>query len=128
MKLANAISNTISEVNKEIAEESVCTLVKLMAPFAPHLAEELWKLLGGKNSIHIESWPKYDETALEINIVEFIIQIKGKVRGKVNIPINLSRAEVEEIALNSQVAKKWLNGDNPSRIIVVPNKLINLVP
>ena len=128
MKLSNAINENIDECHNLVAYESISTLIKLLAPFAPHLAEELWRVIGGENSIHLEAWPEYCKNALEKDSLELIVQIKGKVRGKLNIPYNLDEVEAKKIVLESQIAKKWLNGKDPSRIIFVPNKLINLVP
>ena len=128
MKLTNSMNENINLVKKSIANESIITLVKLLAPFAPHIAEELWKRIGGVKSVHLEIWPRYNPDALISDSFDLIIQIKGKVRGSIKVTTNLEKNEIEKIALNSEIARRWLDGKKPSRIIVVPNKLVNLVP
>ena len=128
MKLTNAMSASISCINKSMATESVTKLIRLLAPFAPHITEELWRKLGGVDSIHLQSWPIYDKEALKEETFDLIIQVKGKVRGKIAVSIDLSKKELEDIALESDIAKKWIKDATPSRIIVVPGKLVNLVP
>ena len=103
-------------------------LTRLVAPFAPHIAEEFWHRLGGTESVHRQSWPELDAAALVQDTVEVVIQVKGKVRGKLQVPASAEKAELEQMALASDVAKKWLDGQPPRRVIVVPGKLVNLVP
>ncbi len=127
MILTNKLNELIDYVSNDVLEESIIVLITLMAPFAPHISEELWFRLGAKTSIHLNSWPIYDSNALKEETYDLVIQIKGKVRGKVNIPSDLSKEEIEKVALNTDIAKKWLEG-KPSRIIIVPGKLVNFVP
>ena len=99
----------------------------LLAPFAPHLAAELWQQLGGED-VHQQRWPEADLTALVRDTVPLVIQIKGKVRGSLDVPADADRATLEQLALASDIAANWLEGRTPSRVIVVPGKLVNLVP
>jgi leucyl-tRNA synthetase len=103
-------------------------LVRLLAPFAPHLAEEFWQRLGGQDSVHIQPWPDHDPEALIVQSIEVVIQVKGKVRGSMSVAVDCSKDELERLALASDVAKRWLEGKPPRRVIVVPGKLVNLVP
>ncbi len=128
MKLTNSISDNIKNSNEFVINESIVVLIKLLAPFAPHISEELWKKIGGSKSIHLQRWPTFDEKALVIDEFELIIQIKGKVRGKILVSTKLNDKELKSIALDSEIAKKWLKGNIPSRVIVVPQKLVNIVP
>ncbi len=128
MKLSNAMTEYRTLISKSIAHESISVIVRMLAPFAPHIAEELWKEIGGLDSVHHQSWPNYDKNALVVDTYDLIIQIKGKVRGKINVSNKLNKTELEKLALASDAAKKWLDGNKPKRIIVVPGKLINLVP
>ena len=128
MKLVNSINEQIEFVEIPILEESITTLIKLLAPFAPHLSEELWLKIGKEGSIHFQQWPSFDKDALVMDTYKLIIQIKGKVRGFINVSTNLKEQEIKDIALQSDIANKWLKGQKPSRIIVVPNRLVNLVP
>ena len=104
----------------------------LLAPFAPHLAEELWLRAGGNadghTSVHEQVWPSADATALVRDTIPLVIQVKGKVRGNLEVPAEADKATLEQLALASDIAAKWLEGKAPSRVIVVPGKLVNLVP
>ena len=103
-------------------------LVRLLAPFAPHLAEEFWNNLNGQGSIHHQAWPVVDQTALVQDTIALVIQIKGKVRGSIQVPADADKDTLEQLALSSDIASKWLEGAAPRRVIVVPGKLVNLVP
>ena len=105
------------------------TLLLLLAPFAPHLTEELWHRLepGSKQSIHHQSWPVYNPKLAKEEKIQFMIQINGRVRDKIEVSQNISRLEVEELVLKREKVKKWLKGQKIKKIIFVPGKLINLV-
>jgi leucyl-tRNA synthetase len=128
MKLSNAMAEHLEASGDRIAIEAVHTLLVLLAPFAPHLAEELWLKLGGASGVHSQRWPAADPQALVRDTIELVIQIKGKVRGSLMVPASADKASLERLALESEVAAKWLEGKVPSRVIVVPGKLVNLVP
>jgi leucyl-tRNA synthetase len=132
MKLSNAMAGTLEEASPAVAREALRTLLLLLAPFAPHLAEELWLKLGadadGSGSIHRQRWPVADPTALVRDTIPLVIQVKGKVRGSLDVPADADSATLERLALASDIAQKWLEGQTPRRVIVVPGKLVNLVP
>ena len=136
MKLSNAMGSVLAESSDVFACEALRNLVILLAPFAPHLAEELWLKLGGRtsadalhsSSVHRQRWPQSDASALVRDTVPLVIQIKGKVRGSLDVPADADKATLEQLALSSEIAAKWLEGKAPSRVIVVPGKLVNLVP
>jgi len=129
MKLSNAMGEHLAGASAPVACEALRSLLLLLAPFAPHLAEELWMQLGGAgSSIHGQSWPAVDTTALVRDTVPLVIQVKGKVRGNLEVPADADRATLEKLALESDIAAKWLEGRAPSRVIVVPGRLVNLVP
>ncbi|MFN9932312.1 MAG: leucine--tRNA ligase, partial [Cyanobacteriota bacterium] len=128
MKLSNAMAAQLEAASPAVALEALQTLLLLLAPFAPHLAEELWHRLGGKGSVHAQQWPVADAAALVQDTVPLVIQVKGKVRGQLDVPADADRATLEKLALESEVAARWLEGRAPSRVIVVPGKLVNLVP
>jgi len=136
MKLSNAMGTHLEGSGEVIACEALRNLLILLAPLAPHLAEELWLKLGGRNagdalaasSIHAQRWPAADASALVRDTVPLVIQIKGKVRGNLEVPADADKATLEKLALESDIAAKWLEGKAPSRVIVVPGKLVNLVP
>ncbi|WP_017756174.1 leucine--tRNA ligase [Calidifontibacillus oryziterrae] len=101
--------------------------VKLMSPIAPHFAEELWEKLGHHHSISYELWPSYDESKLIEDEIEIVIQLNGKVRTKMNISKDLSREEMEKVALNDEKVQEELSGKTIRKVIVVPGKLVNIV-
>lgn len=128
MKLSNAMGDHLEAAGDAVAAEALANLLILLAPFAPHLAEELWQKLSGAGSIHRQQWPVADPTALVRDTIPLVIQIKGKVRGNLEVPADADQATLEKLALESEVAARWLEGKAPSRVIVVPGKLVNLVP
>ncbi|MCX5932760.1 MAG: class I tRNA ligase family protein, partial [Cyanobacteria bacterium] len=128
MKLSNAMATQLEAVGEAVAIEALAALVILLAPFAPHLAEELWVRLGGDGSVHSQRWPVADLSALIQDTVPLVIQVKGKVRGQLEVPADADAATLERLALESDIALKWLDGQAPRRVIVVPGKLVNLVP
>ena len=128
MKLSNSLSGKVLEASRPVQIEAMGALIRLLAPFAPHLAEEFWLRLGGEGSVHEQPWPLHDPEALVQDSVELVIQVKGKVRGTIQVPANCDKDKLEELALASDVAQRWLEGKPPRRVIVVPGKLVNLVP
>jgi leucyl-tRNA synthetase len=132
MKLSNAMGEHLQGATPVVASESLNALLVLLAPFAPHLAEELWQRLGGnpdgQTSVHHQAWPSADASALVRDTIPLVIQVKGKVRGNLDVPADADKGTLERLALDSDIAAKWLEGKPPSRVIVVPGKLVNLVP
>ncbi|MDR2352889.1 MAG: leucine--tRNA ligase [Deltaproteobacteria bacterium] len=109
--------------NRTISEITV----RLIAPFAPHLAEELWESLGHNTSVFKSSWPTYDEAKIHRPEVEYVVQINGKVRDKLKLAVGLSPEEIEPLVLQSPTVLKWLEGKKIVKKIFIPNKLINIV-
>jgi leucyl-tRNA synthetase len=126
MKLSNALKDAKC-ITSSVYQEGIETLLLLLAPFAPHLAEELWAKIGYSESIHLQSFPVLDESALEVDEITLVIQIMGKTRGTIQVPANLSKEELEEFAKNSDAGKRNLEGKEIKKVIVVPNKLVNFV-
>lgn len=102
-------------------------LLILIAPFAPHLAEHLYQQLGNKESVVVAQWPQFDPQYLVEDQVKYPISFNGKVRFTLQLPAQLSKEEVQEAALNSEEAAKWLEGKTPKKVIVVPGKIVNIV-
>jgi leucyl-tRNA synthetase len=126
MKLSNALSDATCQ-DSPIYTEGIITLVKLLAPFAPHIAEELWQILGGTESIHRQTWPMLDESALVADAITLVIQIMGKTRGTIDVPADSDKAALETYARQSEVAQRYLEGKTLKKVIVVPGKLVNFV-
>lgn len=127
-----AISQMMVFVNEAykvdiLPKQYVEGFVKVLAPIAPHLSEELWSLLGHSNTISYEEWPSFDESFLVEDEVEVVIQVMGKIRSKINVAKNISKEELEKIALADEKTQEWLDGKTVRKVIVVPGKLVNIV-
>lgn len=101
--------------------------VKLLAPFAPHISEEMWHRLGGEGSVVDAPWPQYDDRYLVEDNVKYPVSFNGKVRFTIEVPAGMSRDDVEKTALASEQCLKWLDGKTPKKVIVVPGKIVNIV-
>ena len=126
MKLSNALKD--AECNDSpVYKEGIETLVFLLAPFAPHIAEELWSLWGNTESIHQQKWPEVDPDALTVDEITLVIQIMGKTRGTIQVPASSDKVALEKYATESEIAQGYLEGKEIRKVIVVPNKLVNFV-
>ncbi len=110
-----------------VIKETIELIVTIIAPFAPHIGEEMWALIGKEGSIFDITWPKFDETALVKDEVEVVVQINGKVKGKLSISPNLSREEMEKVALEDSNIKSLTEGKTIVKVVAVPKKLVNIV-
>ena len=119
--------NFIEKRKYEVSLKTIENVLKIFYPFAPHMAEELWKILGKENYIHEEKWPKYDESLIVQDKMELVIQVNGKVREKVEVEVELKEEELKEITLNNEKVLKWIKGKEIRKIIFIPPKLINIV-
>ncbi|WBL43788.1 leucine--tRNA ligase [Algoriphagus halophytocola] len=102
-------------------------LALLVSPYSPHIAEELWSLLGHETSITEATFPAFDESYLKESAFEYPVMINGKMRAKLNLDLSLSKDEIQEAALADETVQKWLEGKAPKKIIIVPGKIVNLV-
>ena len=118
--------NTLSAY-PEITKKEFETLLLLLAPFAPHAAEELWMSIGHDTSIHREAWPIFDENKLRAPEVTIAVQVNGKLRATFTAAASLSEAEAFEKALNLPEIQKWVGDKSVEKRIYVPQKLVNLV-
>jgi len=107
--------------------ECLTQLIQLLAPFAPHITEELWQILGQEGSVHISAWPKHDETYLVSEAMKVVVQINGKVRSTLDLPIAASQEEVIAAAQADERASTYLTGADIKKTIYVPGKLVNFV-
>ena len=99
----------------------------LLSPFAPHIAEELWKLMGHSKSLAYEPWPQFDESLTVDAANEIPIQIKGKIKAKIMVPTGTSKDELEKLALADEKVAAALEGLTVRKVIVIPDKLVNIV-
>ena len=127
MKFCNAISQNYKNISLNLKKIILKNFCILLAPFSPHISEELWHLLGSKESVHIQNWPEYDPKAIIMNSYELVIQINGKVRDKINISTDASEETIREKSLNSPNVIKWTENKEIRKIIIVKGKIINIV-
>ena len=119
--------DNISSESKKIWREVLEKTILLIAPFAPHVADELWAYLGNETFTFEEEWPKYDEELTKDHTFNLVIQVNGKVRDMVSAQIGISKDDAEKLAFESEKAKKFIDGKEVVKVIVVPNKLVNVV-
>jgi leucyl-tRNA synthetase len=127
MELANEMGAAEGNESPEAMRFSAETLVLLLSPFSPHIAEELWEALGGKGNALEQPWPSWDEEAAREEEIELVIQVNGKVRAKLMIQAGLEDEEIKETALGEQRIKDMIGGKSVRKIIVVRGKLVNIV-
>jgi leucyl-tRNA synthetase len=108
-------------------DEAVNTLLKLMAPVTPHIAEELWERRGLPYSIHQQAWPEYDPAAAAEEMITLAVQVNGKVRDRVQVPAGASEAEAKAAALASDGAQRFMEGKAPRQVVYVPGRLVSIV-
>jgi len=126
MKLSNAITDATCKYSP-VYVEGINTLVIMLSPFAPHIAEELWQRIGNSESVHKQPWPQCDESALVVDEITLVIQINGKTRGTIQAPASLDKDGLEKYARESEPAQRNLEGKTVKKAIVVPGKLVNFV-
>lgn len=113
--------------NEGVIKEGIETIVTILAPFTPHIGEELWDMIGKDGSVFDIKWPNYDETALVKDEVEIVVQINGKVRGKLSIASNINKDEMERLAIEDEKIKALVDGKTIVKVVAVPKKLVNIV-
>lgn len=114
-------------VNPGLFGAAIKDLIIMLAPFVPHVTEEMWEHLGYEGSVHDQNWPEYDEKALVKDTVEIVVQVNGKIKEKLDIAGGLSREEMEKTAMENEKVKGLIEGKNVVKVIAVPGKLINIV-
>lgn len=130
MELVNAMyqfKDSHEMVQAELANELVQKLLLLLAPFTPHITEELWHEVGFEGSIHQQDWPAYEEAALVIDEIEIAVQVNGKVRDKITIPVDMPKADLEALALDLDRVKEFTTDKTVAKVIIIPNKIVNIV-
>ncbi|MCM8782583.1 MAG: class I tRNA ligase family protein, partial [Candidatus Omnitrophica bacterium] len=103
------------------------TIVILLSPFAPHICEEMWRMLGHTQTIFRASWPKHDPSLLKQSEVTVVVQINGRLRTRLNVPVDLKEEELKKVVLSDNTVRKWLQAKDVKNFVIVPNKLVNIV-
>ena len=127
MELRRRLDEVRAAMSDDQWQRAARTFTLLLAPFVPHLAEELWARLGGPYSVHTAPWPEYDPAALERDQVTLVLQVDGKVRDRVTVPSDISDADACSLALANERIRAHLDDHEPQRVVVVPGKLVNVV-
>jgi len=109
--------------NRQVIED----LTLILSPFAPHITEEIWQLLGHKNSVNKATFPTFNPSFLKEDSYDYPIMVNGKMRTKINFSLDISNAAMEAEVLANEVIQKWLEGKTPKKVIVVPKKIVNVV-
>lgn len=112
---------------KQVPKAYAAGFIQLLAPIAPHLGEELWQRLTGKTGISFEAWPTYDEEKLQEQSLEIVVQLNGKIKARLNVPVDLTRDELKALALEDNKVQEAIGERELRKVIVVPNKLVNIV-
>ena len=110
-----------------ITTDTACIFTKILSPFAPHIAEELWQMLGNNKSLAFEPWPDFNEEYLIEDTYNYPVSFNGKMRFNIELPVNLTKEEIIKIVLADERAQKWIGNSTPTNIIVVPNRIVNIV-
>lgn len=129
MELVNALSrfNDQTENGKAIRQETLEAIVLMLSPMVPHICHQLWLDLGHQQAIVSEPWPEVDATALELDSLELVVQVNGKLRSKISVSTTASKDEVEAMALNDENVKRFIEDKPVKKVIIVPKKLVNIV-
>jgi leucyl-tRNA synthetase len=131
MELVNAMTETAEEDlegDLGAAYSEACeSLGLLLAPFAPHLAEELWEMMGNTDSVHLAQWPSCDEEIAREDRITVVLQVNGKLRDRISVAPGTPKADLEARALASERVQSHLQGKSVDQVVVVPDRLVNIV-
>lgn len=129
MELTNALSRfrTESGQGRAVMHEALETMVLLLAPIVPHITHVLWQALGHRGAVIDAPWPKVDERALQCDSQQLVVQVNGKLRGRIEVAADADRKTVESAALQENNVQRFIEGKEVKKVIVVPGKLVNIV-
>ena len=129
MELLNAINkfDDDSGPGRAVEHEALEAVVLMLSPMTPHICHALWKELGHETALIDRRWPEFDESALELDMVELVVQVNGKLRGRVSVPSDATKDAVEELAIADENVQRFVDGKAIRKVIVVPGRLVNIV-
>lgn len=132
LKFNTAISEMMIFLNLvykkgKVSKDTACRFTLILSPFAPHLAEELWQMLGNEKSLAYEPWPEYDEQYLKEDTIEYPVSFNGKMRFLIELPADMPAEEIRKAVLADERSAKWIGSSAPANVIVVPKKIVNVV-
>jgi leucyl-tRNA synthetase len=129
MELLNAINklDDASEQGRAVKHEALEAVVLMLSPMTPHICHVMWKALGNDAALVDERWPVADASALELDTVELVVQVNGKLRGRVSVPADAGKDTIEQVALADENVQRFVDGKEIRKVIVVPGRLVNVV-
>jgi leucyl-tRNA synthetase len=132
MELFNALSASVQdeaklEIGMPVIKTGLETMITMLYPFVPHITSELWECLGHQDDLDAVAWPKYSEEALEEEQLLIVVQVNGKVRGKITVSADMEQSRIESEALQDQKVRAFLDGKTVQKVIHVPRRLVNIV-
>jgi leucyl-tRNA synthetase len=126
MELVNEVKN-IENTDYSVLKFMCVNVIKLLAPFVPHISEELWQLTGNTETVFKEKWPEYNEAYCVYDEITLVVQINGKVRGKLDVPADIEEDAVKELAFNDSKIKKYTEDKQIKKMIYIKGKILNIV-
>jgi leucyl-tRNA synthetase len=129
MELLNAINKLAdeSDTGRAVAHESLEAVVVMLSPMVPHICHALWQELGHESALIDQRWPEVDESALQLDLVEIVVQVNGKLRARLSVAVDASKDDIEALALADDNIRRYTDGNEIRKIIVVPGRLVNIV-
>jgi leucyl-tRNA synthetase len=127
MEMLNAMHDFQSTISHSVLSEAIESLILLLGPITPHVADELWERLGKSGTTYEQTWPSFDSGIAQVEEITLILQINGKVRDRLQVPAGTDAQELERIAMESDRVKSFLEGKPIRKVIVIPEKLVNIV-
>ena len=129
MELLNAINKLdhTSSQSRAVEREALDAVVLVLSPIVPHICHTLWQMLGHETAPVEEQWPAFDESALAQDMIEIVVQVNGKLRGRVAVPADADKDTIEELALADENVQRFVDGKEIRKVIVVPGRLVNVV-
>jgi leucyl-tRNA synthetase len=127
MEHTNYLLAVRGEVGEERWDDALRTFVTVLAPFAPHHAEEMWAAMGEKYSVHLQGWPSWDESLIAAEEITLVVQVNGKLRDRIGVPADITEEEAKKLALSSARVRPHVEGRELKKSVYVPGRLVNLV-
>ena len=129
MELLNALAkfDDASPQGRAVRQEAFERVTLMLAPIVPHVCEKLWQALGHPGLVATAAWPRYDESALAQDAIEMVVQVNGKLRGRITVPVDADNAAIQSAALADENVQRFMEGKPAKKVIVVPRKLVNIV-
>ena len=129
MELLNAINRfeDSSDAGRTVEREALEAVVVMLSPMTPHICHALWRELGHETALIDQRWPEFDESALELDMIELVVQVNGKLRGRVSVPTDADKTAIEELAVADENVQRFVDGKDIRKVIVVPGRLVNIV-